>query len=132
MVKKKAVTPVKRKKAKRKASTGLNKSQAIRDFYKKNPNVGPTAIAKALQARYKTTFSPAQVSNVLSNASGKKKKVRRKTKRKVAVVDSSPTTDLRAASDHLLQAVELVASAGAKEAKQLIAMAEKLVAKVRK
>ena len=41
-----------------------------------------------------------------------------------------PLDDLKQASDLMLQAVELVLKAGAKEAKQLINMAEGMVEKI--
>ena len=61
-----------------------------------------------------------------------KKKVskKRKSPRKKAA-ESEPLEDVKQAGDLMLQAVELVMNAGAKEAKQLVNMAADMVKKIR-
>ncbi|MCA9246743.1 MAG: hypothetical protein KDA42_06495 [Planctomycetales bacterium] len=107
----------------------INKSQLIRDYKKAHPKKGPTEIGRELSAQHNTNIPASMVSNVL----GKTKKAKKKAKPAAAAMKPSmPSDDLKAASSHLLQAVELVASAGAKEARMLVDMAEKVIARVRK
>ena len=58
-------------------------------------------------------------------ASKKKKAPRKKP------VETEPLEDMKHAGDLMLQAVELVMNAGAKEAKQLVNMAADMVKKIR-
>ncbi len=59
-----------RKKAAKKASkpteSSDNKAQAIRDYSNENPDDGPSAVAKALNAKYGWGISPQYVSTIKS------------------------------------------------------------------
>ena len=91
-------------------------------------------IATAL-AKKGIKVSPAMVATVKSTAKKKKKKVsgapkktskRKKTRR----ATTAPLEDVKHAGDLMLQAVDLVIKAGAKEARQLVNMAEDMVKKI--
>lgn len=65
----------------KKAASGVNKSELIRQYKQEHPDAGPTAIVEALgQQGVKVT--PAFVSTVLSNA---KRKTRRRGARRAGV-----------------------------------------------
>ena len=59
--------------AKKKKSSGPNKSQAIRDYMAENPSATPTDVVNGLGATG-ITVTTALVSNVKTNMKGKKKK----------------------------------------------------------
>jgi hypothetical protein len=91
MAKKKPTVAMKKAAAKKKAKKkpaakkkNVNKSAAIRDFMKKKPSAGPTAVSQAL-AKKGIKVSPSMVSNVKTTAAKKKKKRGRKPK--TAAVD---------------------------------------------
>ena len=96
--------------AKKKA--GVNKSQAIRDYLKKNPNAGPTEVCKEL-GKKGLKIAPALVSNVKAAMLGKKKGLRRGQR-----IGKGDTVSLAA----LVEAREFVDSVGG------IAKAEKILA----
>ena len=122
------------KKKTAKKNKAVNKSQAIRDYLKTDKNAGPKEVQSAL-AKKGIKVTDALVSNVKSNA--KKKKKKKAARKNVKVRGSkksakhTPLQDVRQAGDLLLQAVELVAKAGAKEAQQLVIAASEVVKKIR-
>ena len=128
--KKKATAKRKKKSTKKKP---VNKSEAIRAYFKTHKTAGAKEVQAAL-ARKGITVSEGLVNNVKSNAKKKKKKTARK-KVKVRVVkkaaERSPIEDVKEAGSLMLKAVELVISAGAAEAKQLIGTASEIVNKAR-
>ena len=122
-----AKKPVTKKKTAAK-KTSVNKSEAIRDYLKTHKNAGPKEIRMAL-AKKGIKVTDALVSNVKSNA--KKKTVAKKAKVRVAKkpAERSPVEDMKEAGSLMIKAVELVISAGAAEAKQLISTASEIVKK---
>ena len=128
----------------------VNKSAEIRKYLKRNPSAGPRRVQSAL-ANKGIEVSEALVSQVKYSASSKagvkskriKKKVvkkrrpvkrRKATRKKTARRKSSRTRtlqDVRQARDLMLQAVDLVIKAGAKEAKQLVSTAEDVIRTIR-
>jgi arginine repressor len=120
-------TVAKKKRAAKKKP--VNKSQAIRDYLKTHKNAGSKEVQAAL-AKKGIKVTAALVSNVKSNA---KKKKNTGTKVKVRVVkkavERTPLQELKEAGSLMVKAVELVMSAGAAEAKQLISTAAEIVKK---
>ena len=123
---------VKKKKTARKKYTkknGVNRSEAIRNYVRVHTNAGPTEVKKEL-AKKGVTVSTALVSNVkarMSDDGGTAKKGRRS---KTAEANK-PLDDVRHAGDLMFQAVQLVLTAGAREAKHLVGRAEEMVNAVR-
>lgn len=116
-------SPKKKKKVKRRK---VNKSQKIRDYKAEHPDEGPTAIATAL-TKQGIKVVPAQVSNVLSNASKKKG-----GKKSVKKRGPKPGAKKAAANDKvsigaLIDARQFADKVGGVEAaKQLLNAVEKL------
>ena len=109
----------------------VNKSQAIRDYLKTHRNAGPKEVQAAL-AKKGIQVTEALVSNVKSNAKKKKtpvKKVTDQDSKKAA--QHTSLQDIKQAGGLLLQAVELVAKVGTKEAQQLVSLASEAVKKIR-
>jgi hypothetical protein len=96
--------------AKKKVAAKVNKSQAIRDYKEKNPDVGPTAIAEALTAKG-VAVKPAQVSNALAASKTKKKAGRKPTLRAAAPLATAATSNI----DQLKSAAKLIAECGGVE-----------------
>ena len=114
---------------KRTAKKGaVNKSQSIRDYLNTHKNTGPKEVQAAL-AKKGIKVTEALVSNVKTNA--KKKAAAKKVKVRVATkpVEHTPLQDMKEAGSLMVKAVELVISAGAAEAKQLISTASEIVKK---
>jgi hypothetical protein len=109
----------------------VSKSQAIRDYLNTHKNTGPKEVQAAL-AKKGIRVTDALVSNVKSNAK-KKKAAGKKVKVRVVkkAVEHTPLQDVKQAGDLLIQAVELVVKAGAKEAQQLVGTASEVVKKIR-
>ena len=109
----------------------VNKSQAIRDYLKTHRNAGPKEVQAAL-AKKGIKVTEALVSNVKSNAKKKKTPVNKVTDQdsKKAAQHTS-LQDIKQAGGLFLQAVELVAKAGTKEAQQLVSRASEVVKKIR-
>ena len=112
----------------------VSKTQAIRELLDKGENGSPTYIANAL-AKRGIKVSPAFVSTIKSQEKKKSglsngRRSRTLSGRTKAAVATTPLDDLKQASDLLLRAVDLVLCAGAKEARQLINMAEQMVDKI--
>lgn len=96
----------------------VNKSQAIRDYRAKNPNAGPTEVAKALAASG-IKVSPALVSNVTAAAT-------RKTGKKTAKRGRKPVADSVSLSA-LVEAANFADKVGgADKAHELLKAVEKL------
>ena len=119
-----------------KTAKKISKTAAIRDALKKVKNGSPTEVAKVLN-KQGVKVTPAYVSTI--KASDKRKALNGKGGRKPGrpvgsgrkkMSASSPVEDLRQASELMLKAVDLVLKAGAKEAKQLVNMAEQMVARI--
>ncbi len=109
----------------------VNKSQAIRDYLKTHRNAGPKEVQAAL-AQKGIKVTEALVGNVKSNAKKKKtpvKKVTDQDSKKAA--QHTSLQDIKQAGGLLLQAVELVAKVGTKEAQQLVSLASEAVKKIR-
>ena len=133
----------KKKAVKKKA---VNKSAEIRKYLARHPSAGPKSIQSALAAKG-IQVSQALVSHVKysakagkasSNAKRAKKATTRKSKgakkrkgTKRRSTRTRPSDDLKQAGDLMRQAVDLVISAGAKEAKQLVSVAEEMVRTIR-
>jgi hypothetical protein len=108
----------------RKSKSGVNVSQAIRDYLKANKEVGPTAAADAISKELGKKVSPTYVSNIKSTIAGGSKKGRkgRKPGRKartvsvVARAHANGTVEVAT----IVAVKELLASVGADRAKQLI------------
>jgi hypothetical protein len=108
----------------RKSKSGVNVSQAIRDYLKTNEGVGPTAAAEAISKQVGKTVSPTYVSNIKSTMNGASKKKSRKARkpgRKAGSViasrwGSNGTVELKT----IATVKELLASVGADKARQLI------------
>jgi len=120
------------------AKKSVNKSQAIRDYLKSHRSAGPTEVQEAL-AKKGIKVTAALVSNVKANAKKPNVKKKKKTTARSSTngrasqkpATQTPMQDVRQAGDLLMQAVELVTRAGAKEAQQLVSTASDLVKKVR-
>lgn len=119
----------------------VNKSAAIRAYLTKSRAARPKEVKAAL-AKKGVEVSEALVSKVMHNAAtGKKRTATKKPeqkpgsrKRKVArdnAAATEPLEDVKHAGDLMLQAVELVMKAGAKEAKQLVNIAADMVKRIR-
>lgn len=106
---------------------GVNKSAAIRDFLSDSPSAGPKEVQTNL-AKRGIDVSEALVSNVKYNLSLKKGRKKKRARGRTA--NSKPMEDIRQAGDLMMQAVDLVVKAGAKEASQLVDMAVSMVKKV--
>ena len=128
------------------ASAGANKTQtktdAIRLALAKDES--PSAVAKMLNsqgikvsAQYVSTIKAADKRRASSGAPHRKpgRPVGSGTKNRIAGVARGNGThafeDLKEASELMLKAVELVLKAGAKEAKQLVSMAENMVERIK-
>lgn len=121
----------------------VSKTDAIRNALKSTKGGSPSAVAEKLK-KQGIDVTPQYVSTIKANDKRKAESgaPRRKpgrpagsTKRTsgapaAAVAGTMPMDDLKQASELMLKAVELVLRAGAKEAKQLITMAEGMVEKI--
>ena len=132
-----------KKKASSKATSNgkkLSKTDAIRAALRQSANGSPSEVAEKLNkqgikvtAQYVSTIKANDKRRAESGAprrkpgrpagTGKAKAVR-------ATTSASSNDDLKEASELMLHAVELVLRAGAKEAKQLIQVAEGMVDKI--
>jgi hypothetical protein len=107
----------------RKRSRDVNVSQAIRDYLKDNPNVGPKDAAKAVSEQLGKEVTPTYVSNVKSMSKGKSGKRGRRGRK-----PGRPAAAARAAKNGtvgmgvLEAATKLVRDVGASTAKRLIDM----------
>ncbi|MCZ6641267.1 MAG: hypothetical protein O7F71_06800 [Gammaproteobacteria bacterium] len=119
-----------------KTAKKISKTAAIRDALKKVKNGSPTEVAKVLN-KQGVKVTPAYVSTI--KASDKRKALNGNSGRKPGrpvgsgrkkMSGSSSVEDLRQASELMLKAVDLVLKAGAKEAKQLVNMAEQMVDRI--
>jgi hypothetical protein len=122
------------------ASKKISKTEAIRVALKATKDGSPTLVAKKLNAQG-IKVTPQYVSTI--KASDKRKAQTGTPNRKpgrpvgsggknrlTSTNGSPPFEDLKQASELMLKAVELVLKAGAKEAKQLITMAEHMVDRI--
>lgn len=119
----------------------LSKTDAIRNALKATKGGSPSAVAERLN-KQGIKVTPQYVSTIKANDKRKAESgaPRRKPGRPAGSSAKSsngsangatmPIDDLKQASDLMLKAVELVLRAGAKEAKQLITMAEGMVERV--
>jgi arginine repressor len=121
-------TVAKKKRAAKKKP--VSNSQAIRDYLKTHKNAGPKEIQAAL-AKKGIKVTAALVSNVKSNAKKKSAGTQAKVRVTKKAADRTPLQDVKEAGDLLMQAVELVVKAGAKEAQQLVSTASEVVKKIR-
>src|SRR3954454_10812911 len=94
-----------------KRKSGVNVSQAIRDYLKANKEVGPTEAAKEISQQIGKTVPPTYVSNIKSTMNGKPKKKRGRRGRKVTAGAAARAT--RAASKN--GSVDFVTIAAAKD-----------------
>lgn len=131
-------------KAAPKSKSKLSKTDAIRAELKTSKDGSPSEIATKLNkqginvtAQYVSTIKANDKRRSESGAPKRKpgrpagSTNKKNSRPKVSTAASSmPLDDLKQASDLMLQAVELVLKAGAKEAKQLINMAEGMVEKI--
>ena len=85
-----------------KSASGGNKSQAIRDYLKQHSDVGPTAVAAALNAREGWHISAAYVSTIKNKVKPRGGRVTRAGNAKAGALDKKA----------LLQAHELCKQAG--------------------
>ncbi len=125
--------------AKKTAAKTISKTAAIRDALKEIKNGSPTEIVKILNKK-SVKVTPAYVSTIKASdkrlaKSGKRgRKPGRPTgstsKKKMAATSSTPVEDLKQASELMLKAIDLVMKAGAKEARQLVTMAEQMVERI--
>jgi len=132
--------PMAKKKTTKKA---INKSEEIRKYLARNPTAGPKQVQTAL-AEKGIEVSSGLVGRV-KNSNTKQKKASTNAKRKQPVgtntakkmnnrsKEAEPRTrdELRQAGDLMRQAMDLVIKAGAKEAKQLVHLAEGMVRTMR-
>lgn len=120
----------------------ISKTDAIRAELKASKNGSPSEIADKLvkqgvnvTAQYVSTI---KANDKRRNESGAPKRkpgrpagsTNKKTRASAPVNAAMPMDDLKQASELMLQAIELVLKAGAKEARQLINMAEGVVDKI--
>jgi len=117
--------------AKRKASgrSGVNKSQAIKDYLASHPDAAPKAAAEDLKQQG-VSVTPGYVSTIKSQQKTKSK-TKTGRRRKAASKDTSPVEDVKHAGELMFQAVDLVMKAGFKEAKSMVEMAGKMVDRIR-
>ena len=117
--------------AKKKASrkSGVNKSQAIKDYLASHPNAAPKVVAEDLKAQG-IDVTAGYVSTIKTQ---QKSKSKTKTGRrgKAASKDTSPVEDVTQAANLMYQAVDLVMKAGFKEAKSMVEVAGKMVDRIR-
>ena len=115
------------------------KSAAIREELKKSRNGSPTEVAEKLNkkgvqvtAAYVSTIKASDKRKAKSGKRGRKagRPMGSKVQRQVTATSSTPVEDLKRASDLMLKAIDLVLKAGAKEARQLIGMAEQMVDRI--
>lgn len=129
MAKKKAAS----KKVAARNATPVTKTAAIRTALKASKDGSPTEVARVLN-KQGVKVTAAYVSTI--KASDKRKadmgKPLRKPGRPVGSGKSSiaASADMKQAGELLLKAVDLVLRAGAKEAKELVSMAEQMVDKI--
>ncbi|MFC1757603.1 hypothetical protein ACFL2H_02405 [Planctomycetota bacterium] len=111
--------------AKKKAQ-GINKSQAVRDYLKGNPNDGPKAISIALKERG-ISVEPNFVSNIklkVKKANGEMPKKRGRPK----AVSSAPVASNGKHYADLVAAAEFIhACGGIQPAKEALAVAAKVL-----
>jgi len=116
-----------------------SKSAEIRKYLARNPSAGSKKVKSAL-AQKGIEVSEGLVANVKFRAAqsagatprqARKKTVKRAKSTRKKVTGSRPSEDLKRAGDLMRQAVDLVIKAGAKEAKQLVGIAEEMVRSIR-
>lgn len=118
----------------------VSKTDAIRNALKATKGGSPSAVAEKLN-KQGIKVTPQYVSTIKANDKRKaesgtpRRKPGRPAGSKKSTVSSAagsnlPIDDLKEASELMLKAVELVLRAGAKEAKQLITMAEGMVDRI--
>ncbi len=119
------------------AKKSPNKTAAIRDALESSTSGSPTEIAKQLNRQgirvtsaYVSTIKAMEKKKAKSGASRRQPGRPSKTRGKTLGVGSA-VHDLMQTSDLVLQAVDLVVKVGAKEAKQLVGMAEQMVTRIR-
>jgi len=125
--------------AKKTATDTISKTAAIRDALKESTSGSPTEIAKILNKKG-VKVTPAYVSTVKTSDKRKAKTGKRgrkpgrpmgsKSKKTTAATTSTPVDDLKQASELMLKAIDLVLKAGAKEARQLVTVAEQMVERI--
>lgn len=119
----------KKKRAKKSAKkkSGLNKSEAIRDYIKKNPQARNVDVVAAL-AKTGIKVPPSQVSTVRAKMSGPKRKKKAKgTQRKAAGKAGRPAASDQVSVAALIQARRFAAEVGGvDEAISLLRTVEKL------
>ena len=116
-----------KKAAKSSGEQDVNKSQAIRDYIKANPDEGPTAVAAALNSSQGWDISAAYVSTIKNKMKGPSKSSRssRSASRSRASSRSAAASGVDAQS--LMQAKELAKHAGGiNEAKAALDLLAKL------
>lgn len=106
------------------AKRKVNKSEAVRNYMAKNPNVGPSAVSEALSKRG-VKVTPQQVSTIKNNA---KNSAKRKTAR-----GRKPSVMTIGAENGVLQVKDLMSAkvfadsvGGLEKAKGLLAALEEL------
>jgi len=127
----------------------INKSAEIRNYLERHPGAGAKQIISALAAKgievaeglvanvksrtsktaTASTKRPKKKTAKRSQATKKSARKKKGTSRKTSA--SRPSDDLKQAGDLMRHAVDLVIKAGAKEAKQLVGMAEELIRSIR-
>ena len=133
MAKKKTAT-------KQKQGSKVSKTEAIREALRTTENGSPSLVAKKLNAKgikvtpqYVSTIKAADKrkaeSGIPNRKSGRPAGSGTKQQAKL-LLGSAATEDLQQASELMLRAVELVLKAGAKEARQLINVAESMVDRI--
>jgi len=119
-----------------KGAKSMSKTEAIRAELKKAKNGSPSEVAKKLNARgikvsaqYVSSIKAADKRRAL--AGGAQRKPGRPAGSGKAVALAVPQTELKEANALLLQAVDLVLKAGPEQARELLAMAEQMLVRVK-
>ena len=121
--------------SKKKTAKKISKTDAIRNALKDTKDGSPTLVAKKLNAQG-IKVTPQYVSTI--KASDKRKALSGEPNRRPgrpvgsgiknrSISNGAQFDDVKQASELMLKAVELVLKAGAKEARQMITMAEGMV-----
>lgn len=121
--------------AKKKAATPkISKTDAIREALKTTPGGSPSMVAKQLVAKG-IKVTPAYVSTI--KAADKRRELSGRPRRKPGrpagsgATNGSYSTAGSVKEDLMLKAIDLVVASGAREAHQMINLAEQLVSRVR-
>ena len=124
---------------KKKADKKISKTAAIRAALKETKDGSPTVVAKKLNAQgikvtpqYVSTIKASDKRKALAGTPNRRpgRPVGSGTKNRATVTNGAAFDDLKEASELVMKAVELVVKAGAKEAKQLVNMAESMVDRI--